>query len=501
LTRQGIEFNVTGRTKSIYSIWHKMQTKDVPFEEVFDIFAIRIVFITDEKEKEKSLAWNIYSVITDHYQPNPDRLRDWVSTPKANGYEALHTTVMGPDGQWIEVQIRSQRMDEIAEKGYAAHWKYKSSKDQEGELDKWIHKIKDLLKDPNSDALEFLDEFKLNLFTSEIYVFTPTGALRRLPKYATALDFAFDIHSKVGSAAIGAKVNHKLVSLSTKLQSGDQVEILTSSTSNIKREWLEFVTTAKARTAIKNAFKEDRKKAMNDGMEKLDEALQKLGYTQNNYLLRKIFEAYEVSSKTELYCKIGRGAIDLKDLKKIINKKRRNKFIRYWQLQFGKNKNKEAGNVNKAFVLAEDLEGSNYQIAPCCNPIPGDDVIGHLTEDDEVMIHKTTCPKALKIMSSQGDKIVTAQWKAHKIMSFLSTIQIQGIDRMGIVHEITGIISNDLNVNMRALTINSSEGVFNGTIDFYIHNVEDLETMISDIKKIKGVTNVKRTENIEEISE
>ncbi len=501
LTRQGVEFNVTGRTKSIYSIWHKMQTKDVPFEEVFDIFAIRIVFITDEKEKEKSLAWNIYSVITDHYQPNPDRLRDWVSTPKANGYEALHTTVMGPDGQWIEVQIRSQRMDEIAEKGYAAHWKYKSSKDQEGELDKWIHKIKDLLKDPNSDALEFLDEFKLNLFTSEIYVFTPTGALRRLPKYATALDFAFDIHSKVGSAAIGAKVNHKLVSLSTKLQSGDQVEILTSSTSNIKREWLEFVTTAKARTAIKNAFKEDRKKAMNDGMEKLDEALQKLGYTQNNYLLRKIFEAYEVSSKTELYCKIGRGAIDLKDLKKIINKKRRNKFIRYWQLQFGKNKNKEAGNVNKAFVLAEDLEGSNYQIAPCCNPIPGDDVIGHLTEDDEVMIHKTTCPKALKIMSSQGDKIVTAQWKAHKIMSFLSTIQIQGIDRMGIVHEITGIISNDLNVNMRALTINSSEGVFNGTIDFYIHNVEDLETMISDIKKIKGVTNVKRTENIEEISE
>ena len=496
LTRYGLDFEITGRTKSIYSIWNKMQIKGVPFEEVYDIFAIRIVFKALVKEREKTLCWNIYSVITDNYQPNPDRLRDWVSTPKANGYEALHTTVMGPGGLWVEVQVRSNRMDEIAEKGYAAHWKYKSSRNSEGELDKWIGKIKDHLKDPNSDALEFLDEFKLNLFTSEIYVFAPDGNLRRLPKKATALDFAFDIHSEVGEKAIGAKVNFKLVPLSYILHSGDQVEILNSEKQTPKREWLEFVTTAKARSCIKNAFKDERKIAIADGIEKLDKELKNIGFKQNANTMRKIFESYEVSSKNELYCKIGRGILDLKDLKKVVNKKRKNKFIRYWGLQFSKVKPTKAVEINKKkdFVISENTEQSNYIVANCCNPIPGDDVLGYIDSNENVVIHKTNCPKALKLMSSQGDRIVNAKWKAHKILAFLATIEIKGIDKQGIIHDITGLISNDLNVNMRSISINSLDGVFNGTIDFYIHNVEDLNQMISDIKKIKGVSKVRRIE-------
>jgi len=499
LTRYGLEFEIKGRTKSIYSIWQKMNKKGVPFQEVYDIFAIRIVFKAEVKEREKTLCWNIYSVITDYYQPNPDRLRDWVNTPKANGYEALHTTVMGPGGEWVEVQIRSNRMNEIAEKGYAAHWKYKSKNETEGELDHWIHKIKDLLKDPNSDALEFLDEFKLNLFTSEIYVFAPDGNLRRLPKKATALDFAFDIHSEVGEKAIGAKVNHKLVPLSHILHSGDQVEIIKSDKQSPKREWLEFVTTAKARSVIKNNFKDERKLAIANGMVKLEEELLKIGFKQNANIMRKVFESYNVSSKNELYCSIGRGIIDLKDLKKVVNKKRQNKFIRYWQLQLSKSKvgnfNKKQDNSKiKTFNITEDTEKSNYIVADCCNPIPGDEVLGYINSENSVVIHKTNCPNALKLMSKHGDKIISANWKAHKILSFLSTIEVQGIDRQGILHKITGLISNDLNVNMRAVSINSIDGVFNGTIDFYIHNVEDLNQMIADIKKIKGVTKVRRIE-------
>jgi len=497
LTDYGLEFDITGRTKSIYSIWNKMHTKGIPFEEVYDIFAIRIIFKADIREREKNLCWNIYSVVTDYYQPNPDRLRDWVSTPKANGYEALHTTVMGPDGIWVEVQIRSDRMNEIAEKGYAAHWKYKSSRESEGELDLWIQKIKKLLEDPNADALEFLDEFKLNLFTSEIYVFTPDGNLRRLPKDATALDFAFEIHSEIGEKAIGAKVNHKLVPLSHKLHSGDQVEILTSEKQTPKREWLEFVTMAKARSKIKDAFKNERRRAIAIGLKKLDESLKKIGYKQNANIMRKLFESYEVTSKNELYCKIGNGTIDLKDLKKVVNKKKKNKFIRYWQLQFSKNTNSKNVEIDKKrpFVISENADKSNYIVAQCCKPIPGDDVLGYINSNEEVVIHKTTCPKAIKLMSSQGDRIVNATWKAHKIMAFLATIEIQGIDKQGIIHKITGLISNDLNVNMRAISINSLDGVFTGTIDIYIHNVEDLNQMISDIKKIKGVAKVRRIES------
>ena len=497
LARYELDFEIKGRTKSIYSIWQKMQKKGVPFSEVYDVFAIRIVFNPEVKEQEKTLCWNIYSVVTDHYQPNPDRLRDWVSTPKANGYEALHTTVMGPGGKWVEVQIRSKRMDEIAEKGYAAHWKYKSENSSSGELDHWIDTIRDLLKDPNSDALEFLDEFKLNLFTSEIFVFAPDGSLRRLAKKSTALDFAFDIHSEVGNKAIGAKVNHKLVPLSYILHSGDQVEIIKSDKQTPKREWLEFVTTAKARSVIKDSFKSERKLAISNGMQKLETELNKIGFKQNANIMRKVFESYEVSSKSELYCKIGRGTIDLKDLKKVVNKKRKNKFIRYWQIQFSKSIGSKTSKAkSKSFNITENTVATDYIVADCCNPIPGDDVLGFVNSSEQVVIHKTNCPEALSLMTKHGDKIIKANWKSHKILSFLSTIEIQGIDKQGILHRITGLISNDLNVNMRSVSINSIDGVFTGTIDFYIHNVEDLNKMISDIGKIKGVSKVRRIEAI-----
>ncbi len=493
LTRYGLDFEIAGRTKSIYSIWNKMQKKGVPFEEVYDIFAVRIVFNNDKKDREKSLCWNIYSIVTDYYQPNPDRLRDWISTPKANGYEALHTTVMGPDGQWVEVQIRSKRMDEIAEKGYAAHWKYKSANEREGELDKWITKIQELLKDPNSDALEFLDEFKLNLFTSEIYVFTPDGTLRRLPKKATALDFAFDIHSEVGEKAIGAKVNRKLVPLSQVLESGDQVEILTSDKQEPKREWLDFVITARAKSCIKNAFKEGRRQSIDKGMRMLKDSLTELGFKQNASVMKKVLDGYHVESKTELYSKISNGIIDLSDLKSVVDKKRPNKFVRYWGLQY-KPKPEEMDNEH-AFMITDSNEDIKYRVANCCKPIPGDDILGFNNDREIIVVHKTTCPRALRLMGRHGDRIVTVKWKSHKVMAFLATIELQGIDKMGILHDITRVISGDFSVNMRALSINSLDGVFMGTIDFYIYNLEDLEDVIKKLKKIKGINKVRRIEH------
>ena len=500
LSNRNLKFNITGRTKSVYSIYQKIQNKNIPFEEVYDIFAIRIIFESDKKELEKTFCWKIYSVITDLYQPNPDRLRDWVSTPKANGYEALHTTVMGPEGKWVEVQIRSTRMDEIAEMGYAAHWKYKSAKASDNELYKWIRKISDLLKDPHSDALEFLDDFKLNLFSQEIYVFAPDGKIRRLPKGATVLDFAFDIHSEIGEKATGAKVNHELVPLSYVLESGDQIEILTSKKQIPKYEWLQFVTTAKARSCIKKAFKEDKEKTIKEGIEILNNHLENIGYKINANMMRKIKEAYNVSSKTELYCQIGKGVLDLKDLPKIVNKKRTNKWIHYWQLQLSKGKNTNTTSINKKkpILLKEETGNTNYKIADCCKPIPGDKVIGYINAEEEIIIHKTNCPNALKLMSSQGDKIVTVEWKAHKILSFLASIKINGIDKIGILNQIINLISKKLNVNMRSLSFDSIDGIFNGRIDLYIHNAEDLEQILNDLKKVNGIKKVQRLENIEE---
>ncbi|MBS2213389.1 bifunctional (p)ppGpp synthetase/guanosine-3',5'-bis(diphosphate) 3'-pyrophosphohydrolase [Carboxylicivirga mesophila] len=502
LKAEGYEFDVVGRHKSVYSIWSKMQKKDLPFEEIYDVLAIRVVFKPKSHLPEKTQCWAIYSMITDIYKPKPDRLRDWVSTPKANGYEALHSTVMGPDGKWVEIQIRTTRMDEIAERGFAAHWKYKGQKEKESELDKWLEMIKELLDNPDADSLEFLDDFKLNLFASEIMIFTPKGDVKVMPKGATALDFAFDIHTDIGYKCIGAKVNFKLVPLSHQLKSGDQVEIITSEKQQPKYEWLSFVTTAKAKTRIKNAFKEERKSIIAKGERILEQELHKKKLTINSRILKKILDYHKISKRDELYFKIGKGSIKLDDLHKILSTKSRNKWIRYWKLNFGMSTNKpeevkpEPSKKKTQVVLSDNDEQDQFTIADCCNPIPGDDILAFMDESDQIILHSRKCPVALKLMSSQGNRIVSAQWESHKILSYLALINLSGIDQMGIVSKITKVISEDQNVNMRSINIESHDGIFEGNIYLYIHNTEDLNNLILNIMKIKGVHNVNRQDRI-----
>ncbi|MFW5804454.1 MAG: RelA/SpoT family protein [bacterium] len=503
LEKNNIKFDISGRPKSIYSIWHKMQTKNVPFEEVYDLHAIRIIFDPVEIIPEKTQCWNIYSLITDIYMPKPARIRDWVSTPKANGYEALHVTVMGPGGKWVEVQIRSRRMDEIAEKGYAAHWKYKQNDTQDSELDKWIKRIRDLLENPQSDALEFLDDFKMNLFASEIMVFTPKGLLVTLPASATVLDFAYEIHTEIGNKAIGAKVNYRLVPLSYKLNSGDQVEIITSDKKRSQNEWLNYVVTAKAKTSIKNAIKAETKNRIEKGKAILEEKLKSLNLMPSSRVFKKILPGYEVNSKDKLYSKIGSGIIQLDDLKKILKKNAKSKWIRYWELQFGINSGKKKEDKvngvdidkNTTLILKEEVDEENksYSIAKCCNPIPGDDVVGY-TKDNSIIIHKKNCLNATKLLSSQGNRIVPAKWTTHKILSFLARINIQGTDRFGIYNSITTSITKELNVNIRSINIHNHDGIFDGYLDLYVHNTQDLNNLIMRLMKLKGVESVKRVE-------
>ncbi len=500
LQSEGYEFEVIGRHKSIYSIWSKMQKKNLPFEEIYDVLAIRVIFTPKSNLPEKTQCWAIYSMITDIYKPKPDRLRDWVSTPKANGYEALHSTVMGPNGKWVEIQIRTKRMDEIAERGFAAHWKYKGQKEKESELDKWLEKIKESLDNPDADSLEFLDDFKLNLFASEIMIFTPKGEVRVLPKGSTALDFAFDIHTDIGYKCIGAKVNFKLVPLSHPLKSGDQVEIITSEKQQPKYDWLNFVTTAKAKTRIKNAFKEERKAIISKGEKILKDTLHQKKLTINSRILKKILEFHNISKRDELYFKIGKGTIELDNLPKILSAKSRNKWIRYWKLNFGKSTSDKEDKADqpkkKQLVLSDNEDQDNFTISDCCNPIPGDDILAVQDENDKIILHSRKCPVALKLMSSQGHRIISAQWESHKILSYLAMINLSGIDQMGIVSKITKVISEDQNVNMRSLNFESHDGIFEGKIYLYIHNTEDLNNLIFNIMKIKGVHNVTRQDRI-----
>ncbi len=510
LLRQNIKFEISGRLKSIYSIWNKMQTKHVTFEEIYDLFAIRIVFEPFSEIPEKAQCWNIYSIVTDIYTPKPDRIRDWVSTPKTNGYEALHVTVMSPTGRWVEVQIRSKRMDEIAERGFAAHWKYKAGDSHESELDKWLKKLRELLNDPNSNALEFIDDFKLNLFSAEIHVFTPKGELRTLPKGSTVLDFAYDIHSHIGNKAIGAKVNHKLVPLNYELTSGDQVEIITSDKVRVQREWLDIVITAKAKTAIKNTLKADTRNRLEKGKTILENKLKELNLTPSARILQKLLLAYNVTNKEELYSKIGSEIIQLDDLPKILRKNTKNKWVRYWEITLGIAKNDLNGdeeyvsdaNFNKKepYILKEnpDDQSISYTIAKCCNPIPGDDVIGYRNVLNSIVIHKSKCPTAVKLLSSQSDRIVPTKWTTHKILSFLVKIALQGIDRFGIYNQIISTITKELNINIRTINLAAHDGIFEGEIELYVHNINDLQKLITNIGKIKGVERVNRVENYEE---
>ncbi len=506
LEADGLKFDITGRPKSIYSVWKKMQTKNVPFEEIYDILAVRIVFEAQQNVSEKTTCWNIYSAITDIYMPKPDRLRDWVSRPKANGYEALHLTVMGPHGRWVEVQIRSKRMDEFAERGYASHWKYKGDSSQESELDKWIKKIREMLDNPNQDPIEFLDEFKMNLFSSEIMVFTPKGNIITLPKGATAIDFAYEIHTEVGNNAIGAKVNYKLMPLNTILQSGDQVEIITSEKSRPAREWLDYAILAKAKSAIRQSLKAEIKIINDKGKKILDDKLQEIGINKpGSEVYKKLLTAYDVFSKEDLHNKVGLGSISLDNIKKIVRKNPSNKIVKYWELKLAalqKTEKKNLDNHNifdrsEPYFIREsiDAETHSYEIAKCCRPIPGDEVVGYLSPDNTIIIHKPKCPVAIRLMSSEGNRLVSVKWTIHKIVSFLARIQLSGIDRIGIVSEVTGIISDELNVNMRNINVTVHDGVFEGTIDLYVHHSKDLNNLILKLVSIKGVDSVKRVED------
>ena len=505
LSKEEIQFDISGRPKSIFSIWKKMQSKGVPFEEIYDVLAVRVVFEPTPGIPEKTQCWNIYSMITDSYLPKPDRLRDWVSRPKPNGYEALHVTVMGPEGKWVEVQIRSRRMDEIAERGYAAHWKYKGDSAQESELDKWIKKIRTMLENPLEDPIEFLDEFKMNLFSSEIMVFTPKGTLVSLPKGASALDFAYEIHTEIGNKAIGAKINYKLNSLSSVLMSGDQVEIITSDIAKPEKEWLSFVRTSKAKEAIKDALKTETTNRIQKGMDLLESKLKELGETPNAEVVRKLMLAYDVPNKDELYSGIELGLIKLDNLKKIVRKTPGKNMIKYWELKLIGSK-KEPREVEEKrdiidrsvpFLLRENVENAeqSYEIATCCNPIPGDEVLGYRSPEGPIIIHKPKCPAAIRIMSNEGNRIIAVKWAIHKLVSFLARIQMSGIDRMGLVNDITNIISSELKVNMTNINISVQNGIFEGTIDIYVHHTKDLNNLILKISNIKGIENVKRVED------
>lgn len=495
LEEQGLLASVYGRPKSIHSIWNKMKKKNIPFEEVYDLFAIRII-LDSVPEKEKADCWKAYSIVTDLYRPNPDRLRDWVSSPKGNGYESLHTTVMGPKGQWVEVQIRTQRMNEIAEKGFAAHWKYKESSNDNG-LDQWILKVREMLSNPEANALDFLDDFKMNLFSDEIFIFTPKGALLQLPLGATALDFAFEIHTDVGAKCIGAKVNHKLVPLSYKLQNGDQVEIITSGKQMPKEDWLNIVVTAKAKSKIKSSLKEEKRKIAENGKETLERKLKSLKITYNTDNLNKLTYFFKLQSTQDLFIGVANGKIELKDLKEYLTSEKEveNRGSDY-KTNDGQHiealLNKVKGPESDILLIGEDLQKIDYTLAVCCNPIPGDDVFGFVTVNEGIKIHRTNCPNAAQLMANYGYRIVKAKWNRQQELTFLTGLHIVGIDDVGLINNITKVISNDFKVNMRSITVDTNDGIFEGSIKVFVNDKEHLDQLIENLLEVKGVTGVTR---------
>lgn len=507
LEEMGLDFEMRARVKSIYSIWNKMQTKGVAFEDIYDIFAVRIIFEPKAGVDEKNLCWDIYSAITDIYRIRPDRIRDWVSRPKANGYQALHLTVMGPDGQWIEIQIRSHRMDDIAEKGFAAHWKYKEKHvEEDTELDKWLETITEILESPDPDALDFLDTIKLNLFTSEIFVFTPKGDIKTLPQGATALDFAYALHSNIGNKCIGAKVNHRLVPLSHPLSSGDQVEILTSRSQKPQAEWLNFVTTARARSKIDAVLKRNRKEQAKEGEIKVVNALKKAGIDPNIANIEKLSIYFGFSKREEFFYSVEKNDIILpENLKKILREKTDNALFKYVRQALGvKQKELPASTEpeikkespkfdrSKPYVLREEAFERNYVIASCCKPIPGDDALGFINDDGNVVVHKRSCPIAMRLKSSFGERILSTVWSSHKNASFEATLEIKGIDSIGVLNIITKTISEDFNVNIQRLLIEAKDGVFEGKVRIWVHDVEDIQKMCVSLSKIKNIKSVGR---------
>jgi guanosine-3',5'-bis(diphosphate) 3'-pyrophosphohydrolase len=496
LTDMDYDFDISGRPKSVYSIWQKMQKKGVTFEQIYDLFAIRIIFTPIEgKGDEKEQCYKIYSMITDIYRPRPDRLRDWVNSPKANGYEALHSTVMGPNGRWVEVQIRSARMNEIAERGFAAHWKYKGHHDQESELDRWLEKIRETIESPDADALQFLDDVKLNLYTAEIMVFTPKGDLKKLPLNSTALDFAYDIHTEVGNQALYAEINHKSMPLTTKLNSGDQVRIITSSKAQPKEEWMYQVATAKAKAAIRAYFNRIRNTVIEEGSKIYLDLLKKQNIKINEKLFMRLRDNLGVKTKNDLFYGLGKGNISITDIRKLLKRGGAPKWMRFWSLKSDSKENEQTQvEFDKKKILSisdEDIQ-SQFHIANCCNPIPGDSVIGYQDDEGIVHIHKSTCPQAVKLSSGFGDRIVKVKWTSKKAMAFLSNIRLEGIDQPGIVHSVTGIIAKELKANIRTIHFETLDGTFNGWIELFVYDTKDLNRLISNLKGIKGMSRVYR---------
>ncbi|MEG1685264.1 MAG: RelA/SpoT family protein, partial [Bacteroides sp.] len=508
LDKMGISYQLAARVKSPYSIWNKMQTKHIPFEEIYDILAVRIIFSPKNSEEELNECFNIYVSVSKIYKPHPDRLRDWVSHPKANGYQALHVTLMSNSGQWIEVQIRSERMNDVAEQGFAAHWKYKEGggSEDEGELEKWLKTIKEILDDPQPDAMDFLDTIKLNLFASEIFVFTPKGEIKTMPQNCTALDFAFSIHTFLGSHCIGAKVNHKLVPLSHKLQSGDQVEILTSKSQHAQPSWIEFATTAKAKAKILAVLKRDQREVQKIGEKLLNEFFKLEGIEPTNENTEKLCLLHKIADKENLLIAIGQknfvlGEMDKNTLKE---KSNTNSWMKYLSFSFGNSKDTKpkteellsAQDIDrkKVLKLTEENIRKSYAIATCCNPIPGDDVLGYIDDSNHIIIHKRQCPVATKLKSSYGNRIIAASWDTHKSLSFPIYLYIKGIDSVGLLNQITQIISQQLGVNIRKLAIESNDGIFEGKIQLMVHDADDVKILIDKLRKINNLKSVIRVE-------
>jgi GTP pyrophosphokinase len=493
LVAGGFNFEIYGRPKSIHSIWNKIKKKGVAFEEVYDLFAIRVI-LNSPPEKEKEDCWKVYSMITDEYMPSPERLRDWLSNPKSNGYEALHTTVMGPQGKWVEVQIRTKRMNEIAEKGLAAHWKYKEGASDESRFDKWFGQIREVLTSNDTDSVDFLQDFKTSFLAEEIYIYTPKGDVKMLPVGATALDFAFSVHTEVGSKCIGAKVNHKLVPISHKLRSGDQVEIITSSKQKSSEDWLNFVVTAKARTKIKDSLKEEKRMIAEEGKYALQRKFEGLGVAFNNHNIEEVANHYKYGSSLELFYQIAIKNTDLKELKDFkvsgdrLEAPKPNKPLDLkpeYQPQLPKKE-------TELIIFGESSDKIMYNLANCCKPIPGDDVFGFVTTGKGLTIHRTNCPNATKLLSNYGHRIVKTKWAKNKEISFLTGLKIIGMDDVGVVNKITNLISGDLRINISAITIEAKEGVFQGTIKLFVHDKEELDALVQRLKNLQGIHSVDR---------
>lgn len=495
LEKAGFNFEIYGRPKHIHSIWSKMKKKSVSFDEVYDLFAIRVI-LDSAPDKEKEECWKVYSVITDEYTPAPERLRDWLSNPKNNGYEALHTTVMGPQGKWVEVQIRTRRMNEIAEKGLAAHWKYKEGSPDESRFDKWFQQIREVITSQDTDSVDFLQDFKTSFLTEEIYVYTPKGDVKMLPVGSSALDFAFAIHSAIGVKTIGAKVNHKLVPLGHKLRSGDQVEIITSNKQKPSEDWLNFVVTSKAKGRIRDALKEEKRKVADEGKYTVQRKIEGQGAAFNQHNIDELVSFYKLSSPLDLYYQVAIRNIDLKEIKdfKVYGDKLEAPKPVKIHHEFKGDGLPHPLNKKEAelIIFGESSDKIVYNLANCCKPIPGDDVFGFITTGKGLTIHRTNCPNAAKLLSNFGHRVVKTKWAKNKEISFLTGLKIVGLDDVGVVNKITNLISGELRINIAALTIEAKDGLFEGNIRLYVHDKEELEELVRSLKALPGIESVER---------